>query len=112
MTSPPGRATSRPRRAENMTRATVQTAVEYQTLVHEILEHDRRYYVDMSPSIADYEYDLLRKELERVEAAHPEWVVAYSPAQRVGHTPLSAFPKVVRKVPMLSLDNTYSEADL
>jgi DNA ligase (NAD+) len=88
------------------------SSAEYQKLVAELLEHDRRYYVDNDPSITDYDYDQLRKALERAEAAHPDWVVAHSPTRRVGHAPLSAFAKVVRTVPMLSLDNTYSEEDL
>ncbi len=95
-----------------MTASPATTAEKYAQLVAELLEHDRRYYVDNSPSISDYEYDLLRKEVERCEAANPGWVVAHSPTQRVGHAPLSAFTKVVRAVPMLSLDNTYSEDEL
>lgn len=84
----------------------------YLRRVQELLEHDRRYYVDNDPSITDHDYDQLRKQLERIEREHPSWVVAYSPTQRVGHVPLSAFPKVERTVPMLSLDNTYSAEDL
>src|SRR5207249_2488940 len=61
---------------------------------------------------ADVEYDRLFKELRRIEEEHPEWVVPWSPSKRVGHAPASAFPKVVRETPMLSLDNTYDEADL
>jgi DNA ligase (NAD+) len=88
------------------------TQAEYAALAAELLEHDRRYYVDSNPSITDFEYDLLRKELERFEAAHPALILPHSPSQRVGHAPLSAFAKVVRAVPMLSLDNTYSESEL
>jgi len=84
----------------------------YVALVHALLEHDRRYYVDNNPSITDHEYDVLRKRLDRIEAEHSEWVVPYSPSKRVGHVPLSAFPKVERSVPMLSLDNTYSAEEL
>lgn len=85
---------------------------EYLALVAELLEHDRRYYVDNDPSIADVEYDQKKKRLEGLEAAHPDWVVAHSPSRRVGHTPLSSFAKVERSVAMLSLDNTYSAEDL
>ena len=85
---------------------------EYLALVAELLEHDRRYYVDNDPSIADFEYDQKKKQLEAFEAAHPDWVVAHSPTRRVGHTPLSGFAKVERAVAMLSLDNTYSAGDL
>ena len=85
---------------------------DYLRLVDEITEHDRRYYVEANPVVSDYEYDKLLKSLRDFEASHPDWVVSWSPTQRVGHAPLSAFPKVVREVPMLSLDNTYDEADL
>ncbi len=95
-----------------MTPRKLTTQAEYAELAAELLEHDRRYYVDSNPSITDFEYDLLRKELDRFEAAHPGLVLSHSPSQRVGHAPLSAFAKVVRAVPMLSLDNTYSESDL
>lgn len=85
---------------------------EYLALVAELLEHDRRYYVDNNPSIADVEYDQKKKRLDALEAAHPDWVVAHSPSKRVGHSPLSSFAKVERAVAMLSLDNTYSAEDL
>jgi DNA ligase (NAD+) len=90
----------------------VATRAEYLALVDELTEHDRRYYVDASPTIGDGEYDALVRELRALEATHPDWVVAWSPTQRVGHTPISGFTKVERAVPMLSLDNTYDEADL
>ena len=85
---------------------------EYLALVTELLEHDRRYYVDNNPSIADVEYDQKKKRLDALEAAHPDWVVAHSPSKRVGHSLLSSFAKVERAVAMLSLDNTYSAEDL
>ncbi len=88
------------------------TPQEYLDLVGELTEHDRRYYVDSSPTISDYEYDQLLARLRDIEAEHPDWVVAWSPTRRVGHEPLSGFEKVVREVPMLSLDNTYDEAEL
>jgi DNA ligase (NAD+) len=80
--------------------------------VDELTEHDRRYYVEAAPTISDVEYDRLLRTLREVETAHPEWVVEWSPTRRVGHEPLSGFTKVVREVPMLSLDNTYDEAEL
>jgi DNA ligase (NAD+) len=85
---------------------------DYLRLVDEMTEHDRRYYVDASPTISDYEYDQLNRRLRELEAEHPEWVVPWSPSQRAGHEPISEFPKVVRPVAMLSLDNTYDEDDL
>jgi len=84
----------------------------YRALVHEIAEHDRRYYVEMAPVITDLEYDRLYRELRDIEAAHPDWIDPDSPTQRVAPAPISAFPKVVREIPMLSLDNTYSEDEL
>ncbi len=85
---------------------------EYLDLVAELGEHDRLYYVDANPRIADQEYDRLYRRLRELEEAHPDWVVAWSPTRRVGHQPASAFPKVVRDIPMLSLDNTYDQEEL
>jgi len=84
----------------------------YLKLVDELTEHDRRYYVDANPTISDVEYDKLAKELVAIEATHPDWVVAWSPTQRVGHAAVSEFPKVTRPVAMLSLDNSYDLEDL
>ncbi len=84
----------------------------YLALVEELTEHDRRYYVEASPTISDVEYDKLNVKLRELERAHPDWLVAWSPTQRIGHAPVSEFPKVTRPVAMLSLDNTYDEADL
>ena len=84
----------------------------YEALAREIQEHDRRYYVEASPSIADVEYDRLYKQLQAIEAEHPDWIVDWSPTRRVGSDLSSGFPKIERKVPMLSLDNTYDEAEL
>lgn len=88
------------------------TQDDYRALVAELLEHDRRYHALAAPTISDGEYDALVVKLRAVEADHPDWIVAWSPTQRVGHQPVSGFAKVVRPVPMLSLDNTYDEADL
>jgi len=85
---------------------------DYLALVEEVTEHDRRYYVEAAPTISDLEYDRLSKRLREVEEHHPDWVVAWSPTQRIGHVPISSFPKVERPVAMLSLDNTYGEDDL
>jgi DNA ligase (NAD+) len=88
------------------------TREDYEALAREIQAHDRRYYVDNDPSIADVEYDKLYKKLQAAEAEHPEWIVDWSPTRRVGSDLSSGFPKIERKVPMLSLDNTYDEAEL
>jgi DNA ligase (NAD+) len=84
----------------------------YRTLVRELGAHDRRYYVEMAPTISDVEYDRLYHELRALEEAHPGWIDRDSPSQRVAPAPISAFPKVVRDVPMLSLDNTYNAGEL
>lgn len=85
---------------------------EYLSLVAELSQHDSNYYVDMVPTISDQEYDRRYQQLKVWEAEHPEWIVAESPTQRVAPAPLSEFSKVVREVPMLSLDNTYSTDEL
>lgn len=90
------------------------TRDDYERLVEELSEHDRRYYVEHAPVLTDREYDERLSTLKALEAAHPDWIVPHSPTQRVG-APLAVgedFPKVVRDVPMLSLDNTYSAEDL
>jgi len=84
----------------------------YLALVDELTEHDRRYYVEANPTISDVEYDRLAKQLAEIEAKHPDWIVAWSPSQRVGHAVSSEFPKVTRPVAMLSLDNSYDLEDL
>lgn len=84
----------------------------YEKLAQDIAEHDRRYYLEARPTISDAEYDRLYAELRGLEAAHPDWIVPWSPTQRVAPKPVSDFPKVVRAVPMLSLDNTYDEDEL
>jgi len=78
----------------------------------EIDQHNYRYYVLDEPSIPDAEYDRLLRELQALEAAHPELITADSPTQRVGGAPLSAFGEVVHKLPMLSLDNAFSEDEM
>jgi DNA ligase (NAD+) len=77
-----------------------------------IREHDRQYYVDAAPTISDREYDKLLDELRQLEAAHPGLVTSDSPTQRVGGEPISGLEHVRHRVPMLSMDNTYSLEEL
>lgn len=77
-----------------------------------IRHHDRRYYVDADPEITDLEYDRLLEELRRLEAAHPEFADPNSPTLRIGDEPLAALRQVTHRVPMMSIDNTYDEAEL
>lgn len=77
-----------------------------------IRHHEERYYVLHDPEIADEEFDRLLHQLERLESEHPELVTPDSPTQRVGGRPVERFATVDHLVPMLSLDNAYSEDDL
>jgi DNA ligase (NAD+) len=74
--------------------------------------HERKYYIEDSPLIADFEYDALYKQLVAIEEAHPELITADSPTQRVSTDLSGDFPPVQHTVPMLSLDNSYNEDDL
>jgi DNA ligase (NAD+) len=83
-----------------------------QQLREQIAHHDHRYYVLDDPEILDAEYDRLLQELRALEAAQPQIVTPDSPTQRVSGTPVAAFQPVTHGVPMLSLDNGFSEEDL
>ncbi len=74
--------------------------------------HNYRYYVLNSPEISDYEYDQLYKKLEELEKKYPELVTPDSPTRRIGEALTGEFPTVEHKVPMLSLENTYSLDEL
>jgi DNA ligase (NAD+) len=75
-------------------------------------EHSYRYYVLDSPSVSDAEYDRLFLELQGLEAAHPELRTPDSPTQRVGAQPAQGFPEVRHALPMLSLNNGFTEEDV
>src|SRR3989441_2482358 len=85
---------------------------EIQSLRERIRHHEYRYYVLDDPELTDAEFDRLMNELKKLEAAHPELVTPDSPTQRVGGKPREGFVKVAHSVPMLSLDNAYSEEEL
>lgn len=78
----------------------------------EILTHNFRYYALDEPLIPDAEYDRLMRQLQELEAVHPELITPESPTQRVGATPLSEFTSVDHELPMLSLDNAFSDEEL
>jgi DNA ligase (NAD+) len=78
----------------------------------QLAQHDYRYYVLDDPEVPDAEYDRLMRELRALEAADPTLITPDSPTQRVSGTPSSAFGEVVHRVPMLSLDNAFTEEDL
>ncbi len=81
-------------------------------LVRQIREHDRLYYQKDKPAISDAEYDALRRELEALEAAHPDFVTPDSPSQTVGAKAAGGFKKVRHSVPMLSLANAFDDQDV
>src|SRR6267378_1895146 len=81
-------------------------------LVQEITRHDHAYYVLAQPSISDQDYDRLYHQLLDLEKQFPELITSESPSQRVGDQPMKAFKPVQHLMPMLSLDNTYSQAEL
>ena len=81
-------------------------------LRNEIHYHDYKYYVENNPEISDYQYDELMKELKELEERYPSLKTPTSPTQRVGGTPVEGFPTVEHRVPMLSLENTYSEEEI
>ena len=81
-------------------------------LREQIALHDHRYHVLDDPSISDAEYDALLRELKALEAQHPELVTPDSPTQRVGAAPASQLADVRHAVPMLSLENAFSDEEV
>jgi DNA ligase (NAD+) len=89
-----------------------EAARELERLASEIAAHDRRYYLEDAPSVSDAAYDVLRKRNAAIEARFPDLVRADSPSHRVGARPSEKFAKVAHRVPMLSLDNAFSDEDV
>lgn len=85
---------------------------EIADLREQIAHHDHLYFVDGKPEISDREYDKLFARLKELEAAHPQLITSDSPTQRVGEKPIEGFRHVTHAVPMMSIDNTYSEEEL
>ena len=81
-------------------------------LRNEIEQHNHAYYVLDAPQVSDAQYDLLMRELQALEAQHPELITPESPTQRVGAAPLAAFASVTHSVPMLSLGNAFEVEDV
>ncbi|MDH4990563.1 NAD-dependent DNA ligase LigA [Aquamicrobium lusatiense] len=89
-----------------------EAAAELERLAKEIAAHDRRYYAEDAPTVSDADYDALRIRNASIEARFPELVREDSPSLKVGTTPSGVFGKVVHAVPMLSLDNVFSDEDV
>lgn len=85
---------------------------EIEQLRQEINHHNYRYYALDDPQITDADYDRLMQRLRELETQYPAAITPDSPTQRVGANPLSAFTTVVHELPMLSLDNAFSDEDL
>ncbi len=85
---------------------------QHQALSQQIEHHNRLYYTQDSPSISDYEYDMLMRDLLKLEQQFPELQTAASPSQRVGSAPLDEFTQITHEMPMLSLSNGFSDEDI
>ena len=81
-------------------------------LTKEIIRHNELYYRRAEPEISDLEYDILKEELASLEAQHPNLIRSDSPTRRVGDDRLAGFQSYRHRLPMLSLDNTYSRDEL
>jgi DNA ligase (NAD+) len=92
--------------------ASPATRKKIDSLREQIRHHNYRYHVLDDPEIPDAAYDRLVRELEALEAEHPELITRDSPTQRVGAEPVSAFGTVAHELPMLSLDNAFAEDEL
>jgi DNA ligase (NAD+) len=83
-----------------------------QSLREQLEHHNYLYYVQAQPQISDREFDRLMRELTDLEAAHPQYDSPNSPSKRVGGRPIEGFATVQHAVPMMSIDNTYSEEEV
>ena len=85
---------------------------QYQDLVEELNKHNHRYYVLDDPSVPDIEYDRQLRELQSIEGLYREIIALDSPSQRVGGAALSSFSQIKHALPMLSLDNAFTDTEL
>jgi DNA ligase (NAD+) len=93
-----------------MTKTEAQVKIE--KLTEELNKHNHLYYVESSPEISDYEFDMLLQELQMLEQQFPEFTSDLSPTKRVGGDITKKFETVKHRYPMLSLSNTYSEEEI
>src|SRR5262249_47264172 len=89
-----------------------QAKAEHARLHAELTDHDKRYYQDDKPTVTDAEYDALKRRYGEIEERFPELKTLESLSLKVGAAPTGRFAKVRHAVPMLSLDNAFSEEDV
>ena len=89
-----------------------QDSLRIEQLREQLNRHSYLYYVVDSPEIPDSEYDRLYRELQQLEQKYPDQITPDSPTQRVGEQPLKSFSQITHRIPMLSLDNVFSEDEL
>src|SRR3954469_12372801 len=87
-------------------------AARAEELRAQLREASHRYYVLDAPTLSDAEYDRLFRELEQLEADHPDLIVPDSPTRRVGAAPSEKFAKVIHRKQMMSLSNAFSDEEL
>src|ERR1700694_3219792 len=106
-------AKSKPKSLPDISTLTkAEAKVEHKRLTLEIERHDKAYYQEDAPKISDADYDGLRQRFNAIEARFPEFVSAESPSQKIGAAPSGKFKKVRHAVPMLSLDNAFSDENV
>lgn len=91
---------------------TSEAKEKIEKLVSELNRHNHAYYIDNEPSISDYEFDLMLRELQDLEDKYPQLASPHSPTKRVGGDITKKFESVVHTFPMLSLSNTYSKEEI
>ena len=89
-----------------------QLSKRYISIQKTIRSHDYKYYILDDPTISDYEYDELFRELKQIESEHPDWITPESPSQRVGIKPENDFATFKHFQQMLSLANAFDAEDL
>lgn len=89
-----------------------EATVRAEQLRSELHRHNHLYYTEARQEITDQEFDALLRELQDIETAYPDLLTSDSPTQRVGGAPIEGFTQIRHTIPMMSLDNTYSEAEM